>query len=260
MDAAAEIAALERQILADPDADAPRRRIGELWTAQGDPRGRLMELQLAAAANHRKGELAGKRVRAELKELIAQHGARWAKPVAGMVDDWELRRGFVEHVTLPARDFLVKAETLFAAAPIRHLTVTDARPVLAMLLASPHLDRMRSLGLAGNGLDDQAIAALARSPHVRDLRWLDLSKNKITRAGLDELATSTELARLRFLLILHNPCTDPTPRPPIKDGWADWPDPSIPELGRELIARHGRKPWLYDAPPDWPADRDYDPA
>lgn len=253
-------AALEQAILADPDADEPRRHLAALLEAQQDPRGRLIQLQLEIVAFRRRGASPPLAMRTEADQLITQHGASWAGRLAHEVAAHEFRRGFVEHVTLVARAFLTKAERMFALAPIRHLTLTDVKPVAAMLFASPHLGRMRSLSLSGDRLGDDGVAALARSPHVGGLRWLNLDGNAITRVGLDALASSNTLTSLRFVSFRGNSAGDPTPFPQLPDGWSDWSDPGFTELGRELIARHGPVAWLAQSPPGWPMDRDYDPA
>lgn len=252
-------AASVAEAIADPEADRPRRDLGALFLSCGDARGHLVDRQLRAATYQRRGELVPRALRDDIARLVAEHGARVAAPIAHLATAWEIRRGLVEHVTLPAHELSAKAEALYALAPIRHLTVTDLKPVIRTFFESPHLERLVSLGLAGNGLDDDDVAVLASSPRLARLRWLDLSNNAITRAGLEALAASAHLPALRTLVIRKNPCGDPTPSPPIQDGWADWPDPSIPELGRELVGRFGPRPWLTTAPPASPADRDYDP-
>ena len=69
--------------------------------------------------------------------------------------------------------FLAKAPELYRRAPILHLNLTEVRAVAAELFASPHLARIESLSLAGNGLGDAEVALLAGSRHLGNLTWLD---------------------------------------------------------------------------------------
>jgi anti-anti-sigma factor len=85
---------------------------------------------------------------------------------------------------------------LAIAAPLRELNLGRTRlsaASLAELLASPLMPGLTTLGLAGNGLDDDAMSLLAQSPSVAGLKSLDLSANRLTDAGAKALIASPHL-------------------------------------------------------------------
>ena len=82
----------------------------------------------------------------------------------GLIDRSMYFRGFIEHVAVKAHRFLEIADELYSLAPIRHLTITYCKGLdhkdeglWKALLASPHLDRIRSLKLPVRifGIDNQ---------------------------------------------------------------------------------------------------------
>lgn len=116
-------------------------------------------------------------------------------------------RGFIEHVSIKAPAFLQFAAFLYSIAPLRHLTVTYAKRVMAELAASPHLGRICTLVLPNrildneytrlNELTDEDIAVLASSPHLGNLTLLDLADNdQLTIRAFDHLALSPHLPSL----------------------------------------------------------------
>jgi Ran GTPase-activating protein (RanGAP) involved in mRNA processing and transport len=71
---------------------------------------------------------------------------------------------------------------------------------LAALGASPHLSRLRSLGLLGNRtVGDAGVRALLAAPHLCGLTELDLRSTGLTVAGVRALADSPWSASLRTL-------------------------------------------------------------
>ncbi len=80
----------------------------------------------------------------------------------------------------------------------RPAAVPASERVLTELLRSPHLARLRALGLAGNGIGSSGARLLARAP-LEALTELDLRHNDLTGEDLDLLAGAPALARLRVL-------------------------------------------------------------
>src|SRR6202044_3266980 len=60
-------------------------------------------------------------LKAREQALLAAHGGQWAKPIAKLVDSFQFRKGFIEHVTLAGNQFLLHAEQLFDLAPIQRV-------------------------------------------------------------------------------------------------------------------------------------------
>jgi len=120
--------------------------------------------------------------------------------------------GFIEHVAIKAPAFLRFAKFLYSIAPLRHLTLTYAKTAMAVLAASPHLARIRTLILPNrmlnneytrlNELVDDDIAVLASSPHLADLKLLDLEDNeRLTIRAFDHLALSPHLPSLSHVAL-----------------------------------------------------------
>lgn len=241
----AELAA----VLADPEAEAPRRAVAAMLERAGDPRGRFITIQLEASAERRAaGESAEYRaLNATAQAMLARNQAAWTRELAGLAIEPRFHRGFIEGVTMDARQFLARGAELYKIAPIRHLTLNGARPVIGELAASPLLRRLASLGVNSNDLGDVGAAAIAGSTQLERLRLLDLSFNGITRTGLDALAASPNLARIDYINLAGNPCGEPGETYGVDPMTLTIVGGSIGSspLGAELEARHGERPWLH---------------
>ena len=92
------LAALVAEVHAHPDDDAPRAVLGDALLELGDPRGELIQLQLARPAGVDPG--------ARERELLARHGRRWLGPLADVLSFGHRHsrthfvRGFVGEVDL----------------------------------------------------------------------------------------------------------------------------------------------------------------
>jgi uncharacterized protein (TIGR02996 family) len=238
---------LYRDILARPDLDEPRVAYAAWAKHHGDPRGELIELQLAIARKLRAhaGPSAYVAEYRRVQALIEIHGALWQRPVADLLLHHVLeravfRRGFIEDVTLDAGTFVARATELYALVPIRHLGLTG---IAAHPQALSQLGRIVSLDASGQELDDPAIEVLAASPASARLRWLDIAVNRITEHGLELICASPHLRGLRYINCRGNRFDNP-----IEQFGAEGEaiiSTEQTELGRELERRHGRLEWLH---------------
>jgi hypothetical protein len=240
-------------VLAAPDEDAPRHAYAA-WLRGFDTKlaqhyARFIEHQLALAVELRRDPRTTYRDQIPDDGLFKLHGPPgdknndpvwWRRPGAGtsalgnrgyewatsmlvseeLIDDMWFARGFPEHCAMRARTFLENADELFAAAPIRYLTLTYCKGedhkdpgLYRELLASPYLDRIRYLRLPVrvlgrdnrytmlNDLKDADIAALAASSHVNGLRGLDLEDaGALNETAFAALAESPNLPQLNAVL------------------------------------------------------------
>src|SRR5688500_10966481 len=123
-------ATLMQAVIDDPEELSPRRALADLW---GGDRGAFIHAQLEASEATRTGRpFAEPLLRAEA--LLAGNADRWAGPIAGRVHRARFLRGFVEWITVDAAVFLREWEDLFTLAPIRHLDLAHARPVIGELV------------------------------------------------------------------------------------------------------------------------------
>jgi len=164
-------------------------------------------------------------------------------------------RGFPAQIEIDARDFLKNAEAIFAVAPIQHLVLRNAKPLMSELAACAYLLRLRSLTLRGNQLDDGDIDTLAASSYVAELRALLLDDNAITNAGVETIAASPNFRLLAGLNLDGNRCDNPIDSHQSFDEfsvyWYWVPQP----FGEALEAKYGKK--LYLHPEQWPPGEEW---
>jgi uncharacterized protein (TIGR02996 family) len=138
------------------------------------------------------------------RQLLSLFGARWAAPLAGLVDDWAFRRGFVQEVGTDVQAFVRGADELFRVAPVQHVSFCEVPPLLVPeLFRLLHLARLRSLRLAYYGIGAEGARSLAACPYLNRLTALDLTHCHVGDAGVEALLSSPHLAGLRALLGLR---------------------------------------------------------
>lgn len=134
-------------------------------------------------------------------------------------------------------------EALYALAPIRHLDLVDAGPVVEALFACEALSRLVSLSLCGAPVGDAGARAAAQSPRLGRLSHLYLFEMGIGRDGLEALAASERLGALEYLGFAGNAVPDVNPYF-VYDAWGGKSDCDPSELARRIAAEHGPRPWL----------------
>ncbi|MEQ8791217.1 MAG: TIGR02996 domain-containing protein [Pirellulaceae bacterium] len=193
---------LLREIVDFPDDQGPRLIYADWLDERDNPRGELIRVQFALAANGQNAErMAG--LRARESELISRHAAQWLGPLRRHLESWTFRRGFVERIKLSGDSFLQHAEQLTRAFPLREVVLTGPIDAVERLAALPALAGIRHLGFERSWLAHGA-EALGRSPHLAALETLDLRNNGIGAATLRDLAHSSCLPALRQLLLGRN--------------------------------------------------------
>lgn len=196
--------ALLRSILEQPDEDAARLMYADWLEERGDARGEFIRVQCELS---RADVAEARRVELEVREwqLQAAHERDWVGPLRGWVESWQFRRGFVEEVTLSARDFLEHAEDMFQWTPLRSVRLFAAAECIPELAACPYLSRLARLDLSSNNLGNAGVQVLAVSPQLSVLDALDLRGNNIETLGARALTESPHLTRLTSLDLRDNP-------------------------------------------------------
>jgi uncharacterized protein (TIGR02996 family) len=194
--------ALMRAIIAQPDDDVPRLALADWLEENGrQEAGELIRAQIALARlpeeDERRPELLGREA-----WLLARHTKELGRPVRRLAQRWELRRGCVEGVKLPAEKFLRKVGELFDVAPLRHLHLTWIGDHLADLAACPQLAQIEELTLSSNSFSFFShwgwLGNLLRSPHLQGLRSLQLLGGAVVNSDVDAIAALPKLVELRL--------------------------------------------------------------
>jgi uncharacterized protein (TIGR02996 family) len=215
-----------RDVLADPEDDAPRLVYADWLDEHGDEaRAELIRVGCERARLEEGPRWAALAVRE--RQLLAAHGGTWKQEVAAWARPgcW-FERGFVAGVEGRAGQFCERGEALYRRAPVRHaalrcvtgcITQMTMRPVLAPLraldlldgiwadylprwLACPHLAGLRALGLCATPRHrfprESDLAELRR---LTALEELTLAVCPLTPLAVHTLLEASVLQRLRAL-------------------------------------------------------------
>jgi len=216
-------------ILDKPDSGDARFAFADWLDEHCNPLGEFIRVQ-ARLARNTDNDCILRELEIRERELLGEFEAEWAGELAGLVDWYTFRNGFIEEIALSAASFVDQAEHLLTLAPIRvvhfssvedpdrlaalpHLRrvrfadfseVRLANPGVRALAQSPHWHELRGLNLSGVGAANSGAQALARSTSLRQLQELYLSDNHIGDDGAYALARSQQLPRLQTLCLRHN--------------------------------------------------------
>jgi uncharacterized protein (TIGR02996 family) len=228
-----EVLGLLRDCKENPDDDTPRLILADRLEEHDDPRGTFLRLQVQAARLSLKDRHRATLV-AQANALRQEHEAAWLGPLAkgtlkvfherGLLSlvvpgqsltgqNWDklladtetwawVAALYVRERTAPAR--LAKCRLLAEVSFLQLVHWCCDESGLKLLVASPHLLRLRSLDLAGSGLGWAAASSLAETSSLPRLRRLYLGANSLGDRGLQILAGSPLLARLDLLELASN--------------------------------------------------------
>jgi uncharacterized protein (TIGR02996 family) len=228
--------ALQIETRRHPDDDVPRLVLADWLEENGDDadvaRAELIRIQCQL------GRARGA-IRADLewreRSLWWDHVETWLGPIYDASSGFQFRRGLAT-IDLDGGELAdADCDALFAAPEwswVERLNLAHPRPrVLASLLRSPALARLRSLHLEGGtlgredpglaecdccallqelsvrqaGLDDRGARLLAACPSLTALTTLDLAFNRLGSAGLRALGEGPALVSLTALELAGNP-------------------------------------------------------
>lgn len=194
-------------IRAAPDDDEPRLVYADALQAAGDPRGELIAVSCALARGGLAFDEAARLRRREHELLTGPARPSLGPLLSAHATAIELRRGFVESITIAAEEFLRHREALFHAAPcLRSLRLHplggwshgygydegDTAPILdpiAAVLEDPRIDGLAVPQATVSWMDgemclrpgsrsaaDNVLALLCETGHIARLRELELGE------------------------------------------------------------------------------------
>ncbi len=139
------------EVVRHPDADAARGVYADALLQEGDPRGELIALQLAAHPDHDR-----------IEALVEQHGVEWLGSLRDVTKRAQFRRGFVTRLELLERS----RPTVEQLADPALGTVEDLLPgsahhdLYAKFITSRAMTALRRIDV----YNDQLVTALAKTP------------------------------------------------------------------------------------------------
>ena len=200
------------EVLADPEADAPRMVYADWLTQAGDPRGEFIALQLE---RDRLGEGAPAQLAERKAELLKKHKKAWVGEFActrieygfegggdyvrGTPTKCHFRRGFVDSVDMQVFDFIRNAPGVFAREPLRRYHPTSGS-VTQLFAEGTALERLRVLDFQPWKFHGTELREVAIDAKCTRLEELVLTNCKIGTAAMIEFAThAVEKPSLRVL-------------------------------------------------------------
>ena len=227
-------------VFRSPDDDSPRRALAESLHRAGDPRGEFIALQLDTQRVYWSETNIGGLRRVEvdpavierMTALFRKHRRAWFDGTRARLNAMGVARGFVELGEAGVEKFLANADAVFAAEPLRELTLTTPKkgvwPALAAaswwsrlrgayvgtlkpgpaeltrLLSNAGFAALRHLSLAGAPLGADGAAALVAAPFTR-LEHLELRVTGVPHAAVAALIRAPWFAKLREADLANNP-------------------------------------------------------
>jgi uncharacterized protein (TIGR02996 family) len=194
---------LLRDVIEHPDEDGPRLIFADWLEEHGDPaRAEFIRLQCELArADEERAEV----LWAKAGELLKEHRERWVAPLKLPANVVGFHRGFPHWLKLSLADLLPRADELFAAAPLRGLSLADAEEEnsgeVHALAECPHLARLEWLDFYSyeSGVGPGGLRALLTSPHLTGLKGLTLGDADATPAVAEALADTPPRCTLTTL-------------------------------------------------------------
>jgi uncharacterized protein (TIGR02996 family) len=188
--------ALLAAIVTHPDEDTPRLMYADWLQENGQPdRAEFIRLQCAVGADEEAEERAF--------ELEDRNRGKW---LAGLPQfagaRWEFRRGFPEHLDVPAEQFMERYGRFVAVPWLRSLCLqTFVRNAAVDFVNGPWNPRWLELELRATGYEHltRAVSAVASCPQARQLKALRFVAFDLSPSGVAALANSPHLDGLRIL-------------------------------------------------------------
>lgn len=185
-----------QHIIEHPDDDAPRLVYADWLEDRGDSdRAEFIRVECEfARLDHdspRRIDLKARRL-----QLWQQYRIEWLGPLDGLVENSFSERGLINGISIALPTLLENAETIFRAAPIEKVSLSQAPGQIELWARCPYLARIKELVFRGDmmqtegrpefppGIGDTGLAALVSSPFVQNLRRLSVGNQELSWAGM----------------------------------------------------------------------------
>jgi uncharacterized protein (TIGR02996 family) len=201
-----------------PEDDELRLRFAAFLRPYEADLAAFIELQVSRVQGQRRaGVLDTEDLPPEERRLLSAHAPAWSRGVARFARPTgaggprvTFYRGLVAQIGIDADVFVERGTLLMTTTAIRHVDFAPLAPgALERLLASEALAQLDSIGFAGAGLDDAAVAAIASGPHLARCLYLDLRGNALGSRAFEAIAASPHLRQLLVVDRAQRPDQDP---------------------------------------------------
>lgn len=161
--------ALLREVHAQPDADEIRLVLADALLEHGDPRGELIALQLAGAADERQLD--------RIDQLLREHGKGWLGSLREITYRARFARGFLTRLELNGRWTATEQGWARHTADPMLATVEDLIPgrsvgqTYAQFVTSPAMTALRRIEVFDKATLEALRATSAKLVHVSCPRW-----------------------------------------------------------------------------------------
>lgn len=191
------------EVLSDPDADDARLIYADWLEERDDPRGEFIRVQCELARadplSERYCDLSERNA-----ALLAEHRDGWIDELQQDVSKAKFHRGFIDTITVRARQFVKVADDLFRNTPVHWLRLTYMSGAGEQLAELPALQQIRSLDLSSLSIKYEDLLAFLSSPHLSQLRDLNLLYHELFHADLGRVISSPRIAEsLRSLNVIE---------------------------------------------------------
>lgn len=197
---------LHAAVLASPEDDAPRLAYADEIEAREPARAELIRIQCELATL---SPASPRSVPLRLREraLVDKHHAKWMKPLKPTAVYAWLRRGFFHEVRVHGKKVVDGGGSIFEREPVRALWSRDiGNRVVGAFAAMPELARLHKLSLPECKLDAKGLSTLLASPHLTRLRTLGLAYNSLRgAAAMESLVRWDGIGTLEELALNANP-------------------------------------------------------
>lgn len=172
--------ALLQAIMNAPDDDVPRFAYAIFLERNGDSdRADFIRLQCALDSMSPNAP-ERPNFQAREKELLEQHAWDWAMEFGTQISQWVYRRGFIERVEMCLETSAEEILAVLTKTPIRHVRdISQFCDFNGVVNALPHLERLTGLEFWYlYAFEDPLVAQILASPHLRNLRTLILHHDR----------------------------------------------------------------------------------
>lgn len=204
--------ALNAAVISDPEADEPRQAYASWLLRHQDEdtrtRGTCIAKGLELARDARKHPEIDFAARRELVPIPSQCWQHMGPLFDdGLIDGPHVHRGFVESVMIKASTLVELADELFAAAPLRFLSLFSTASAVDQLAGWPGLSKIHAIEFPvlsdDDLLTDETIDLLLESPYLTNITAIKLiGQTRLTSAAYRRLVTATTLPKLSLLEVV----------------------------------------------------------